>query len=94
MWVQYKGFDWESQDKYNNNTWEKVNLIYFESSQFTRMKLSIKLNKKDVELFEKQLDYREIYDHFRDLKYNYIRENYPRIYELHNWRKLNYNKTI
>jgi len=83
MWIQYKGFNWETKDK-----------IYFKSSQYEKMNLTIELNKKDVELFEKQLDYREIYDHFRDLKYNYIRENYPRIYELHNWRKLNYNKTI
>ena len=84
MWVQYKGFNWETKDK-----------IYFSSSQFTSMSLTINVDKKDIDLFKKQLDYGEIYDHFRDLKYNYIRENYPRIYELHNsWRKLNYNKTI
>lgn len=81
MWIQYKGFDWETKDK-----------IYFKSSQYEKMNLTIELNKKDVDLFKKKLDYKEIYDHFRDLKYNYIRNNYPRIYELHSWRELNYNK--
>ena len=72
MWIQYKGFDWESKDK-----------IYFKSSQYEKMNLTIELN------------YKEIYNHFRDLKYNYIRNNYPEIYNLHDsWRKLNYNKTI
>lgn len=84
MWIQYKGFNWETQDK-----------IYFKSSQYDSMNLTIDLNKKDIDLIINKLDYREIYNHFKDLKYNYIRENYPRIYELHNsWRKLNYNKTI
>ena len=41
----------------------------------------------------KKLDYKEIYNHFRDLKYNYIRNNYPNIYDSHDaWRNLNYNK--
>ena len=90
MWIQYKGFDWDTKDK-----------IYFKSSQYEKMNLTIEIDKKDVDLFTgvafdiKKLDYKEIYNHFRDLKYNYIRNNYPEIYNLHDsWRKLNYNKTI
>lgn len=82
MWIQYNSYDCDYKNK-----------LYFKSSQFSTMNLTIELNKKDIDLFEKKLDYGEIYDHFRDLKYNYIRENYPRIYESHSsWRKLNYNK--
>ena len=57
------------------------------------MNLTININKLDVDLFINKLDFREIYNHFRDLKYNYIRKNYPNIYDLHDsWRNLNYNK--
>lgn len=82
MWIQYKGFNWENKDK-----------IYFSSSQFSSMNLTIKLNKKDIDLFLHYETSKEMYNHFRDLKYNYIRENYPTIYDLHSsWRQLTYNK--
>jgi len=82
MWIQYNSYDYGYKDK-----------IYFKSSQNEKMNLTIDINKKDVDLFTKRLDFREVYNHFRDLKYNYIRKNYPNIYDLHDsWRNLNYNK--
>tara|TARA_R100001244_G_scaffold125659_1_gene95662 strand:+ start:279 stop:614 length:336 start_codon:yes stop_codon:yes gene_type:complete len=69
MWIQYK----------------KDNL--FASSQgskkndYLNIYCNLELKEEHKEYFSfNQYNYEEIYDHFRDLKYNYIEKNHPTIY--------------
>lgn len=82
MWIQYSGFD------YSDNG----NEIYFKSSQSKELNFTLKIDKKHFDIIEKDIRH-EIYNHFKDLKYNYISKNYPRIFEqINSWRNIDYNK--
>ena len=69
MWIQYKqdNFFASSQGHEGNN--------------YLNIFCNLKLKDKHKEYFKWSSYNREqIYDHFRDLKYNYIKENHPTIY--------------
>ena len=69
MWIQYKQDNlFASSQGYKGNNY--LNIFLY-----------LNLKKEHEQYFNWRADNREeIYDHFRDLKYNYIKENHPTVY--------------
>lgn len=65
MWFQYTGT-------------EDLKLM-FKSSQTTQIWFALPLKDEDIDLVTYSR-YDWIYDYFREVKYNYLRENHPTVY--------------
>jgi|9_EtaG_2_1085328.scaffolds.fasta_scaffold17006_4 hypothetical protein len=69
MWIQYK-----QDNLFASSQGHK-------SNNYLNIFLYLNIKKEHKEYFNwRSYNREEIYDHFRDLKYNYIKENHPTIY--------------
>lgn len=70
MWIQYRGLE---EDK-------KGARLIFTNSQQEEITFSIEVADEDVVYFDNAL-YHEIFSYFREIKYDFIKEKYPSIYQ-------------
>ena len=71
MWFQYRSKSFEED---NNN-----NKLLFVNSQKSGIYFEIEIEKEDSWIQYEA--FTQLYDYFRDLKYEYIKENHPTIYK-------------
>ena len=75
MWFQYRGIKWDK------DVYKRSFCFMFGSSQRMAMTFSIPLDDDEWDLYcYEGIFFRDLYNHFRDAKYDYIKTFHPTIY--------------